>query len=85
MEDFDMVTARYGLELRHVRVMCEFRIELSGFTQRMVECSKAIGLISEILSWKLRLFLPTGEGGPAILARPIEHHPFARRADRAAA
>lgn len=43
---------------------------------------KPIGVISEMLSWKLRLFMP-GEGGPAILARPIERHPIAQRADPA--
>jgi predicted RNA methylase len=73
------------LELRRVRVMGEFRIELSGFTDGMVERLKAIGLMSEIISWKLRLFVPTGEGGPAILANLIERHPLVRLADRAAA
>ena len=56
-----------GLELRRVKVMGEFRVELSGFTDGMVERLKAIGLISEIISWKLRLFVPTGAHGPAIL------------------
>ena len=54
-----------GLELRRVKVMGEFRIELSGFTDGMVERLKAMGLISEIISWKLRLFVPTGATGPA--------------------
>src|SRR5262249_50248623 len=57
-----------GLELRRVRVMGEFRLELSGFTDGAVERLKATGLISEIISWKLRLFVPTGVAGPAILA-----------------
>jgi hypothetical protein len=52
--------------------MGEFRIELSGFSHGMVERRKAIGLMSEIISCKLRLFVPTGEGGSAILARLID-------------
>ena len=74
-----------GLELRRVKVMGEFRVELSGFTDGMVERLKAIGLISEIISWKLRLFVPTGVSGPAILAKMMERHPLFRIADKAAA
>ena len=74
-----------GLELRRVKVMGEFRVELSGFTGGMVERLKAIGLISEIISWKLRLFVPTGVSGPAILAKMMERHPLFRIADKAAA
>ena len=33
-----------GLELRRVKVMGEFRVELSGFTDGMVDRLKAIGL-----------------------------------------
>ena len=40
--------------------MGEFRIELSGFTEGMVDRLKTMGLISEIISWRLRLFVPTG-------------------------
>jgi hypothetical protein len=74
-----------GLELRRVKIMGEFRIELSGFTEGMVERLKAIGLMSEIISWKLRLFVPTGVSGPAILAKLMERHPLVRVADKAAA
>jgi predicted RNA methylase len=74
-----------GLELRRARVMGEFRVELSGFTDGMVERLKAIGPISEIISWKLRLFVPTGAEGPVILARLMERYPLLRIADRAAA
>ena len=74
-----------GLELRRVKVMGEFRIELCGFTDGMVERLKAMGLISEIISWKLRLFVPTGASGPSILAKVMERHPLVRIADKAAA
>ena len=44
-----------------------------------------MGLISEIIAWKLRLFVPTGASGPAILAELMERYPLVRIADRAAA
>jgi predicted RNA methylase len=74
-----------GLELRRVRVTGDFRIELSGFTDGMVNRLKAIGLISEIISWKLRLFVPTGASGPTILAKLMDRYPLIRIADKAAA
>jgi predicted RNA methylase len=74
-----------GLELRRASIMREFRIELLGFTDGMVERLKAIGLMTEIIAWKLRLFVPTGSSGPAILATLMERHPLVRVADKAAA
>jgi len=76
---------QHGLELRRVRVMGESRVELSGFTDAMVDRLKAMGLISEIISWKLRLLVPTGSSGPTILAKLMEGHPPVRVADKAAA
>jgi hypothetical protein len=74
-----------GLALRRVKVMGDFRIELSGFTDEMVDRVKAFGLVSEIISWKLRLFVPTGVSGPAILGNLLERYPLVRIADKAAA
>jgi hypothetical protein len=74
-----------GLELRRARVMGDFRIELSGFTDGMVERLKATGVVSEIISWKLRLFVPIGTSGPTILAGLMERHPLVRIRDKAAA
>jgi hypothetical protein len=51
------------------------RIELDGFTDGMVDRLKALGLMSEIISWKLRMFVPVGDEGPKILARVMERHP----------
>ena len=65
--------------------MGEFRVELTGFTDGMVDRLKAMGLISEIISWKLRLFVPTGANGPMILGALMERYPLVRIADRAAA
>ena len=74
-----------GIELRRVKVMGDFRVELSGFTEGMVDRLKATGLISEIISWKLRVFVPTGAEGPTILGALMERHPLVRIAVRAAA
>jgi hypothetical protein len=73
-----------GLSLRRAKVMGVFRVELCGFTEGMVDRLKAMGLISEIITWKLRLFVPTGTTGPAILAELMERYPVTRLADRAA-
>ena len=74
-----------GLQLRRAMVMSASRIELRGFTDGMVDRLKAMGLVSEIIGWKLRLFVPVGETGPGILAGLMERHPPVRLADRSAA
>jgi len=74
-----------GLELRRVRVMGDFRIEVSGFTEGMVARLKAMGLVSEIIAWKLRLFVPVSANGPTILGAIMERYPPVRIADRPAA
>jgi predicted RNA methylase len=74
-----------GLRLRRVTAMGEFRIELSGFTDGMVDRLKAMGLVSEIVSWRLRLFVPTGAGGAPILATLLDRYPLLRAATRTAA
>jgi hypothetical protein len=51
----------------------------------MVARLKADGLVSEIIAWKLRLFVPVGPEGSVILARILDRHPVARVTDRAAA
>jgi hypothetical protein len=74
-----------GLQLRRVRVMGANRIELTGFTDKMRDRLRAYGLFHEIISWKLRMFVPTDGTGPAILAKVLERYPLERIADRAAA
>jgi hypothetical protein len=73
-----------GLELRRVKAMGEYRVELAGFTDGMVDRLKAMGLTSEIISWRLRLFVPVVTTGPAILAALMERHPLARIVERGA-
>ena len=71
--------------LTRVRAMGVHRIELTGFNDLGVERLKAIGLISEIVSWKLRLFVPTGADGPVVLARVLQRFPLQRVTRKAAA
>lgn len=80
-----VVELQDGLCLRRAKVMGVNRVELCGFSDGMVDRLKATGLISEIIAWRLRLFVPTGSAGPSILAGLMERHPIARIADRAAA
>jgi hypothetical protein len=44
-----------------------------------------MGLTSEIIAWKLRLFVPIGASGPTILGTLMERHPLVRIAERNAA
>ncbi|MDP2620296.1 MAG: strawberry notch family protein [Hyphomicrobiales bacterium] len=74
-----------GLQLRRVRVMNDHRIELTGFTPGMRDRLTAMGLMHEIISWKLRFFVPVGGSGPVILGRLMDRHPLTGIADRAAA
>ncbi len=73
-----------GLQLRRAKIMGAFRVELSGFTDAMVDRLKAMGLISEIIAWKLRLFVPTGANGPQIVAAVMERYPLVRLIDKTA-
>ncbi|MGB5076954.1 MAG: methylase, partial [Sphingorhabdus sp.] len=75
-----------GLQLRRSRLMQVNRIELTGFGSTSVDRLKAMGLFSEIISWKLRLFVPDDAvAGSAVIGRLFERHPLARIADRKAA
>jgi hypothetical protein len=74
-----------ALQLRRVRVMGANRIELTGFTDAMRDRLRAYGLFSEIISWKLRFFVPVDTTGLTVLAEVMERYPVVRVADRAAA
>ncbi|MFN8680297.1 strawberry notch-like NTP hydrolase domain-containing protein [Paracoccus sp. P2] len=74
-----------GLQLRRVRVMGVNRIELSGFTDTMRQRLTAYGLFHEIISWKLRMFVPVDASGPAVLARLFDRWSVERIGEREAA
>ncbi|MFK4490071.1 hypothetical protein ABIA45_005149 [Bradyrhizobium sp. USDA 336] len=73
------------LQLRRVRVMGAHRIELSGFTDTMRDRLRAYGLFSEIILWKLRMFVPSDETGASVLAKVLDHYPVVRIGEQEAA
>ncbi|WP_323718168.1 strawberry notch family protein [Paracoccus aminovorans] len=74
-----------GLQLRRVRVMGANRIELSGFTDTMRQRLTAYGLFHEIISWKLRMFVPVDASGPSVLAKVFDRWSVERIGEREAA
>ncbi|MBL0965265.1 MAG: strawberry notch C-terminal domain-containing protein, partial [Blastomonas sp.] len=74
-----------GQSLRRVRAMNEWRIELLGFNDLGVARLKAMGLISEIVSWKLKLYVPAGAAGADTFAQLIGRFPVVRLHERKAA
>ena len=75
-----------GLQIRRSLVMSMHRVELTGFTDGMVPQLKALGLTSEIIAWRLRLFVPVAaDRGPALLSTLLNRHPLLRANTRAAA
>jgi len=74
-----------GQRLARVRAMNDWRIELTGFNDLGVERLKAFGLISEIVSWKLKLYVPTGAAGANVFAKLVDHFPIERISGRKAA
>ena len=74
-----------GLQLRRVRVMGAYRIELSGFTDTMRDRLRTYGLFGEIISWKLRMFVSTDADGAEVLAKVLDRYPIERIAEPEAA
>ncbi|SDX52393.1 C-terminal domain on Strawberry notch homologue [Paracoccus sanguinis] len=85
MEGTTILDLADGLQLRRARVMSAQRLELTGFTEAMRDRLRAYGLFSEIISWKLRFFVPVDAAGPAILAKLLDTFPVARISEREAA
>jgi len=85
MEGRAVLELAKGLQLRRVRVMGRHRIELSGFNDKMRDRLRTFGLFSEIISWKLRMFVPTDEGGVGVLTKVLECYAIEHIAEREAA
>ena len=64
-----------------IRRVC---VELTGFTGGMVERPKAM-LISGIIAWRLRRFVPTGSQGPMVLAALLGRYKLTGISQRAVA
>jgi hypothetical protein len=85
MEGRTILELAEGLQLRRARVMGANRIELSGFTDAMTDRLEADGLFGEVISWKLRLFVPADASGAGVLAKLLERYPVERISEREAA
>ena len=66
------------LQLRRVRVMGTNRIELTGITEAMRDRLRAYGLFTEIISWKLRFFVPVDASGIEVLGKLFARFPVER-------
>jgi hypothetical protein len=85
-EGHTVINLTDGLQLRRSRLMQVNRIELIGFGPTAVDRLKAMGLFSEIISWKLRLFVPDDTFlGTEVIERLFARHPLTRILDRKAA
>ncbi|WP_298363099.1 strawberry notch-like NTP hydrolase domain-containing protein [uncultured Bradyrhizobium sp.] len=85
MEGRTVLDLTEGLQLRRVRVMGAYRIELSGFNDTMRDRLRAYGLFGEIISWKLRMFVPTDASGIEVLSRVLDTYPVTGVSEREAA
>jgi hypothetical protein len=83
MRDGASLVLAEGLVLKRSLVMNRQRLELIGFSDSFVERLKALGLTSEIIAWKLRLFVPLGDEAAKIVARILELYPLLRVAPSA--
>ncbi|MGI8397585.1 strawberry notch-like NTP hydrolase domain-containing protein [Agrobacterium deltaense] len=63
-----------NMTLRRIRVMNDYRVELTGFSDGMRDRLRSLGLFSEMIAWKVRFFIPTSDEGLAILSRLIERY-----------
>lgn len=85
MEGRTVLDLAEDLQLRRVRVMGAYRIELSGFNDTMRDRLRAYGLFGEIISYRLRMFVPTDASGVDILSKVLDGYPVARISEREAA
>jgi predicted RNA methylase len=85
MEGRTVLDLAEDLQLRRVRVMGAYRIELSGFNDTMRDRLRAYGLFAEIISYKLRMFVPTSASGVEIMSKLLDCYPVARISEREAA
>lgn len=78
MQDGAGLVLAEGLVLKRSLVMNRHRLELAGFSDTTVERLKAQGLVSEIIAWKLRLFVPLGDDAGKIVEKLLVLYPLLR-------
>ena len=78
MQDGAGLVLAEGLVLKRSLVMNRHRLELTGFFDTTVDRLKAQGLVSEIIAWKLRLFVPLGDEAAKIVEKLLTLYPLLR-------
>ena len=78
MQDGAGLVLAEGLVFKRSLVMKRQRLELVGFGDTLVDRLKAQGLTSEIIAWKLRLFVPLGGDAVKVLEKLLALYPLLR-------
>jgi hypothetical protein len=85
MEGRTVLDFAEGLQLRRIRAIGAYSIELTGFNGMVRDRLRTYGLFAEIISWKLRMFVPTDANGVDVLAKLLDQYPVERIVEREAA
>ena len=84
MERGSTIHLAHGASLRRSRFMHSDRLELVGYAHTAVDALKALGCVTEIASWRLRLFVPDTPDRQRIIASIFDQHPPIGCGDQAA-
>jgi hypothetical protein len=61
-----------GLEIKNVMIMGQNRIEIIGFREAQKDILKSFGCLSEMIGWKLRLFVPANDNAHLIIEQILQ-------------
>ncbi|HYN39969.1 MAG TPA: methylase, partial [Rhodospirillales bacterium] len=75
MERGGSIPLAHGAQLRRARFMGGDRLELVGHAHTAIDALKALGCVTEIASWRLRVFVPDVADRERIIAALFERHP----------
>ena len=71
------LTLKQGLTIKKRLIMHVARFEVTGHPPAALDWLKAQGCMTEVISYRLRLFVPTGDDGQAVLGRLMARYPHA--------
>lgn len=69
------LTLEEGLTLKKRLIMHVNRLEVTGHNDTHVDWLKAQGCMTEVIGFRLRVFVPVGEEGPSVLDRIMARYP----------
>ena len=61
-----------GLEIKNVMIMGQNRIEIIGFREAQKDILKSLGCLTEMIQWKLRLFVPANDNAHLIIEQLLQ-------------